>query len=129
MKDTNKGLGLYDKLDLSARENDQELLDVYRKWASIYDQDNDDVLGTVSQPNSVQIFHKHLSDKNQKIIDVGGEPYMHDKRFIGAEFDFEEIAKRIGSEKSYALGAGSVAMSCLFGHCGEFVINENFFNN
>ena len=71
MKDTNKGLGLYDKLDLSARENDQELLDVYKKWASIYDQDNDDVLGTVSQPNSVQIFHKYLSDKNQKIIDVG----------------------------------------------------------
>ena len=71
MKDTNKGLELYDKLDLSARENDQELLDVYKKWASIYDQDNDDVLGTVSQPNSVQIFHKHLSDKNQKIIDVG----------------------------------------------------------
>lgn len=71
MKDINKGLGLYDKLDLSARENDQELLDVYKKWASIYDQDNDDVLGTVSQPNSVQIFHKHLSDKNQKIIDVG----------------------------------------------------------
>ena len=71
MKDTNKGLGLYDKLDLSVRENDQELLDVYKKWASIYDQDNDDVLGTVSQPNSVQIFHKHLSDKNQKIIDVG----------------------------------------------------------
>ncbi len=71
MKDTNKGLGLYDKLDLSSRENDQELLDVYKKWALIYDQDNDDVLGTVSQPNSVQIFHKHLSDKNQKIIDVG----------------------------------------------------------
>ena len=71
MKATNKGLGLYDKLDLSARENDQELLDVYKKWASIYDQDNDDILGTVSQPNSVQIFHKHLSDKNQKIIDIG----------------------------------------------------------
>ena len=71
MKDTNKGLGLYDNLDLSARENDQELLDVYKKWASIYDQDNYDVLGTVSQPTSVQIFHKHLSDKNQKIIDVG----------------------------------------------------------
>ena len=71
MKDTNKGLGLYDNLDLSARENDQKLLDIYKKWASIYDQDNDDVLGTVSQPNSVQIFHKHLSDKNQKIIDIG----------------------------------------------------------
>ena len=48
---------------------------------------------------------------NQRIIDVGGEPYMHDKRFIGTEFDFEEIAKRIGSEKSYALGAGSGAVS------------------
>ena len=62
---------------------------------------------------------------NQKIIDVGGEPYMHDPKFIGAEFDYEEISKMIGSEKSYALGAGSGAMSCLEGHCGELVINEN----
>ena len=62
---------------------------------------------------------------NQKIIDVGGEPYMHDPKFIGAEFDYEEISKMIRSEKSYALGAGSGAMSCLEGHCGELVINEN----
>ena len=62
---------------------------------------------------------------NQKIIDVGGEPYMHDPKFIGTEFDYEEIAKMIGSEESYALGAGSGAMSCLEGHCGELVINEN----
>ena len=62
---------------------------------------------------------------NQKIIDVGGEPYMHDKKLIGTEFDYEEIAKLIDSEKSYALGAGSGAMSCLDGHCGELVINEN----
>ena len=62
---------------------------------------------------------------NQKIIDVGGEPYMHDPKLIGAEFDYEEISKMIGSEKSYALGAGSGAMSCLEGHCGELVINEN----
>ena len=62
---------------------------------------------------------------NQKIIDVGGEPYMHDPNLIGAEFDYEEISKMIGSEKSYALGAGSGAMSCLDGHCGELVINEN----
>ena len=70
MNKGSKGLGLYDNLDLSASQNDQELLDVYKKWASIYDKDNDDLLGTVSQPNSVQIFHKYLSDKNQKIIDV-----------------------------------------------------------
>ncbi len=62
---------------------------------------------------------------NQKIIDVGGEPYMHDKRYIGAEFDYEKIAKLIGSEKSYALGAGSGAMSCLEGHCGELIIDDN----
>ena len=62
---------------------------------------------------------------NQKIIDVGGEPYMHDPRYIGTEFDYEKISKRIGSEKSYAFGAGSGAMSCLEGHCGELVINEN----
>ena len=71
MKEDNKGLKFYDNLDLSASQNEEELLDVYKKWASIYDKDNDDLLGTVSQPNSVQIFHKYILDKNQKIIDVG----------------------------------------------------------
>ena len=47
----------------------------------------------------------------------------------GTEFDYEEIAKKIGSEKSYALGAGSGAMSCLEGHCGELIINENLITN
>ena len=71
MKENNKGLKFFDNLDLSASQNEEELLDVYKKWASIYDKDNDDLLGTVSQPNSVQIFHKYIIDKNQKIIDVG----------------------------------------------------------
>ena len=66
---------------------------------------------------------------NERIIDVGGEPYMHDKKYIGTEFDYEEISKKIGSENSYALGAGSGAMSCLGGHCGELVINENLITN
>ena len=65
---------------------------------------------------------------NQKITDVGGEPYMHDKKYIGAEFDFKDVAKLIGSEKSYAFGAGSGAMSCLEGHCGELVINDKVFS-
>ena len=43
---------------------------------------------------------------NQRIIDVGGEPYMHDKRFIGKEFNYEEIAKRIGSEKIICFRCG-----------------------
>ncbi|MEC7596053.1 MAG: class I SAM-dependent methyltransferase [Pseudomonadota bacterium] len=71
MKEDNKGLKFYDNLDLSASQNEEELLDVYKKWASVYDKDNDDLLGTVSQSNSVQIFHKYIVDKNQKIIDVG----------------------------------------------------------
>jgi len=71
MKENNKGLRFYDNLDLSASQNEEELLDVYKKWASIYDKDNDDLLGTVSQPNSVQIFQKYIVEKNQKIIDVG----------------------------------------------------------
>ena len=49
---------------------------------------------------------------NQRIIDVGGEPYMHDPKYLGTEFDYFEISKMIGSERSYALGAGSGAMSC-----------------
>ena len=31
---------------------------------------------------------------NEKIIDVGGEPYMHDPKFLGIEFDYEEISKK-----------------------------------
>ena len=27
---------------------------------------------------------------NERIIDVGGEPYMHDKQFIGTEFDYAD---------------------------------------
>ena len=50
---------------------------------------------------------------------------MHDPKFIGADFDYEEISKMIGSAKSYALGAGSGAMSCLDGHCGELIITDN----
>ena len=87
-------------------------------------------ISIVDCPNLKQFdFPAEGLSGNQKIIDVGGEPYMHDKKLIGAEFDYEEIAKKIGSEKSYALGAGSGAMSCLGGHCGELVINENLITN
>jgi SAM-dependent methyltransferase len=37
----------------------------------MYDKDNDDELGTVSQPNSVQIFERYVKDKTTYIIDVG----------------------------------------------------------
>ncbi|MBT7423208.1 MAG: methyltransferase type 11, partial [Candidatus Marinimicrobia bacterium] len=71
MKKNAKGLKLYDSLDLTESENKEKLLDVYQKWASLYDKDNDDELGTVSQPNSVQIFERYVKDKTTNIIDVG----------------------------------------------------------
>ena len=32
---------------------------------------------------------------NQRIIDVGGEPYMHDPKYLGTEFDYS-VARRRG---------------------------------
>ena len=96
MKEDNKGLKFYDNLDLSANQNEKELLDVYKKWASIYDKDNDDLLGTVSQPNSVQIFHKYIGDNNQKIIDVGcgtGLVGLELQKLGYANFDGIDISK------------------------------------
>jgi len=96
MKEDNKGLKFYDNLDFSASQNEEELLGVYKKWASIYDKDNDDLLGTVSQPNSVQIFHKYIGDNNQKIIDVGcgtGLVGLELQKLGYANFDGIDISK------------------------------------
>jgi SAM-dependent methyltransferase len=83
MSKKQKGLKLKDNLDLSKSKNEDNLLGVYKSqnedeligaykdWALLYDKDNDDVLGTVSQPNSVKIFHEYLKDSKLKIIDVG----------------------------------------------------------
>ena len=52
-------------------KNDNRLMEVYRDWAKKYDYDNDHVLGTVSQPKSVNLLSTRLKDKTAKIIDVG----------------------------------------------------------
>jgi len=71
MSENNKGLKFYDNLDLTHSRNDEDLQDVYKEWASAYDYDNDHLLGTVSQPLSVQIFQEYMKDKSLRIIDVG----------------------------------------------------------
>ena len=71
MSTNQKGLKFYDNLDLSQRKNEGKLITVYQKWASLYDKDNDDLLGTVSQPTAVQIFQEKESVIHQKIVDVG----------------------------------------------------------
>ena len=71
MSTNQKGLKFYDNLDLSQRKNEGKLITVYQKWASLYDKDNDDLLGTVSQPTAVQIFQEYVQDKMLKVVDVG----------------------------------------------------------
>ena len=71
MIENNKGLKFYDNLDLTRSHNDEDLQDVYKEWAAAYDHDNDNLLGTVSQPLSVQIFQEYIKDKSLRIIDVG----------------------------------------------------------
>ena len=66
-----KGLKFYDNLDLSNKQNEGDLMNVYQQWAADYDDDNDNLLGTVSQPMSVQILQEYVKKKEQKIIDVG----------------------------------------------------------
>ena len=71
MSENYKGLDFYDNLDLTHSHNDEDLQNVYNEWASAYDYDNDNLLGTVSQPLSVQIFQEYTEDKSLRIIDVG----------------------------------------------------------
>jgi len=71
MSENKKGLKFYDNLDLAHSNNDEDLQDVYKEWASAYDHDNDNLLGTVSQPLSVQIFQEYMKDKSARVIDVG----------------------------------------------------------
>ena len=65
------GLKNYEELDVNDAKNDHRLAEVYRDWAKKYDYDNDNVLGTVSQPKSVNLLSTKLKDKTAKIIDVG----------------------------------------------------------
>ena len=65
------GLKNYENLDLKDAKNDTRLTEVYKDWAKKYDYDNDHVLGTVSQPKSVNLLSTRLKDKTAKIIDVG----------------------------------------------------------
>ena len=101
------GLKNYENLDLKDAKNDNRLTEVYRDWAKKYDYDNDHVLGTVSQPKSVNLLSTRLKDKTAKIIDVGcgtglvGEK-LKAKNFI--YFDGLDISKdmlSIAKSKGY----------------------------
>jgi SAM-dependent methyltransferase len=108
MKKNTQGLKLYDSLDLSESENKKKLLDIYQKWAVLYDKDNDDELGTVSQPNSVQTFQRYVKDKSKYIIDVGcgtGLVGLQLKKLGYKNFDGVDISQEmidIAIDRGYA---------------------------
>jgi ubiquinone/menaquinone biosynthesis C-methylase UbiE len=64
------GIEHYQHLDLDTDVSEQ-LKDVYSNWADSYDDDNDNKLKTVSQPNTVQLLMRHCTTKEIEILDVG----------------------------------------------------------
>tara|TARA_B100001063_G_C16668688_1_gene505092 strand:- start:289 stop:921 length:633 start_codon:yes stop_codon:yes gene_type:complete len=108
----NDGLKNYEELDLNDTKNDHRLAKVYRDWAKKYDYDNDNVLGTVSQPKSVNLLSTKLKDKTAKIIDIGCGTGLVGKylqahgfnNFDGLDISDEmlQIASQRGYQKLYS---------------------------
>lgn len=69
--DKEDGLNFYKDLSIDKSQNDDEIKKVYQDWANQYDKDNDDLLGTVSQPNSVDLLFTHIKDSEIEIADIG----------------------------------------------------------
>jgi len=121
MIENNKGLKFYDNLDLTHSHNDEDLQDVYKEWASAYDYDNDHLLGTVSQPLSVQIFQEYIKDKSLRIIDVGcgtGLVGVELEKGGFSNFDGIDISQEmidIAKQRGYAqlfIGSLNVSLPC-----------------
>ncbi len=64
------GIDIYHDLDPDADKAGQ-LNTIYADWADKYDEDNDNKLKTVSQPTTVELFAKHITDASVEILDVG----------------------------------------------------------
>ena len=66
-----QGLNFYKNLNLREEKNDEKIKFVYEDWAENYDTDNDNLLGTVSQPQCVKLVAKELEHKTAEMIDIG----------------------------------------------------------
>lgn len=64
------GIDKYHHFDETG-DTDGQLKSVYADWADAYDDDNDNKLGTVSQPTTVEMLTRHCRDANAVIMDVG----------------------------------------------------------
>ena len=121
MSENKKGLKFYENLDLTHSHNDEDLQVVYKEWATAYDHDNDSLLGTVSQPLSVQIFQEYIKDKSLRIIDVGcgtGLVGVELEKGGFSNFDGIDISQEmidIAKQRGYAqlfIGSLNVSLPC-----------------
>ena len=88
------GIDKYHHFDEEADAGGQ-LKSVYADWADAYDDDNDNKLGTVSQPNTVEMLTRHCRDAGAVIMDVGcgtGLVGMHLKKAGFTTFDGTDIS-------------------------------------
>ncbi len=61
---------------------------------------------------------------SEKIIEVGGEPYLHNPKHRPADFDLNAIAQAIGAEHDFVYGAWSPSLTALGGKSGEVVVSR-----
>ncbi|MCJ8309886.1 MAG: class I SAM-dependent methyltransferase [Hyphomicrobiales bacterium] len=93
------GIDKYHHFDDSADAGGQ-LKSVYADWADAYDDDNDNKLGTVSQPTTVAMLARHCQDKDAVIMDVGcgtGLVGMHLKTAGFSIYDGTDISAEMMS--------------------------------
>ena len=79
------GIDKYHHFDES-EDTGGQLKSVYADWADAYDDDNDNKLGTVSQPTTVEMLTRHCTDVNAVIMDVGCGTGLVGQRLKNAGF-------------------------------------------
>ena len=116
-------LNFYKDLSIDKSQNDNEIKKVYQDWANQYDKDNDDLLGTVSQPNSVDLLNSYTNDKSIEIVDIGcgtglvGK-FLKDKGYLFYDgLDISEKMLEISKSRGYRhLSIGSLQNKLPYGN-------------
>lgn len=55
------------------------------------------------------------------LLEVGGEPYVHNSQYRDTHFDMAEMAAACGLSQGYILGAAIAHRGVINGHCGDLI--------